>query len=125
MGDRANLWRGRRWAELVALTLQVEGIESASPRAIARSAASFGDDGPMPDIEGVPGVWLDTAAASFTVLGSYLDTAASAAEMEGLGRVPAVALYRQRRPAAEAYAVVRLSDLARLVLAAQKTQATS
>jgi hypothetical protein len=121
MGDRANLWRGRRWAELVALTLQVEGITTAAPRAQSRSAATFADDGPHPDIEGVPGIHLDAAAASLAALGSYLDAAASAADMAGQGRIPALALYRQRRPAADAYAVLRLSDLARLVLAADNS----
>ncbi len=120
MGDTRNRWRGERWRELVALTMQVEGIETATPRATPRSAAAFSDDGPRPDVDGVPGVWLDTAAARFESLGAYLDAAAFSADLDG--RVPVVALYRQRHPARDAYAVLRLSDLARLVLAAEEAK---
>jgi hypothetical protein len=121
VGDLSNRWRGRRWRELVALQLQADGIETATPRALSRSASAFADDGPRPDIEGVPGIHLDAAAASFAAMGSYLDAATSAADLAGQGRIPALALYRQRRPASESYAVLRLSDFALLVLAANST----
>ncbi len=119
MGDLSNRWRGQRWRELVALQLQADGIETATARTLTRSASAFGDDGPRPDIEGIPRVHLDAAAAQLAKLGSYLDAAASAAELAGQGRIPALALYRQRRPASESYVVLQLADFARLVRAAE------
>ena len=118
MGDKSNRWRGQRWRELVALQFQAAGISTATARALPRSAATFSDTGPHPDIDGIPGIHLDTAAASFASMGAYLDAACSAAAMAGDGNVPAVALYRQQRPSSDAYVVLRLADFIKLAIAA-------
>lgn len=116
----SNPWKGQRWRELVQLQLQAAGIQTATARAYRKPSEAFSDDAVLrPDIDGVPGVWLDTAMSTFARLGTYLDHAAFAADTEGAGRVPAVALYRQQHPTSEAYAVLRLADLARLVQDAQ------
>lgn len=115
MGDLSNRWRGQRWRELVALQLQVSGIETARVRPLPRKISEeLAEEGARPDIEGVPGWHLDAAADIQSRLSVRLDAAEQSARFAGTPHA-AVALYRQGRPTSEAYVVMSLGTFAQLV----------
>lgn len=123
MPDMRNRFRGDRWRELVALALQVAGIETASARPTLPKGQRhrvFEEGGLKPDIRGVPGVHLNAGAIQLERLGSYLDSTASGAGLAGDDSIPALCVYRQNRPVAEAYTILTLGDFARLVQRAQE-----
>jgi hypothetical protein len=119
VGDLSNRWRGQRWRELVALQLQASGIETAHVRPLPRKISEeLAEEGARPDIEGVPGWHLDAAADIQSRLSVRLDAAEQSARFAGTSRA-AVALYRQGRPASEAYVVMSLGTFAQLVAQAE------
>lgn len=116
--------RANRWRAVVALVLQAAGVPAASRPAARRvSEEAFGIE---PDVYGLPGVHIVASPVAWSRVSNYLSRAVLAADERGLGDVPVLVIPHQQHEPADAYAVMRLSDLARLALDAHRgrSQAT-
>jgi len=123
-----NRWRSARFREAVSLQLQVYGLEQATPTPIpgprALSESLSDDPPPLSHIEGVPG-WAFGVHADVRQgerLGPQLDAAEQAARLTGREHFGVIA-YRRERATSDAFAILTLSELAALILAAQLREA--
>ena len=116
--------RANQWRAVVALVLQAAGIPAESrPAARRASEEAFGIE---PDIYGVPGLHIVASPVAWSRVSVYLNRAVLGADERGQGDVPVLVLPRQQYEPGDAYAVLTLSDLAKLALDAAKgrSQAT-
>ena len=117
--------RANRWRATVALVFQAAGIPAESrPAARRASEELFGN---KPDVSGVPGVHIVASPIAWSRVSNYLSRAVLAADERGLGDVPVLVIPHQQHDPADAYAILALSDLARLALDAHRgrSQATA
>ncbi|MCI1019392.1 hypothetical protein HWD99_12215 [Microbacterium sp. C5A9] len=104
---------------LTAYYLSSEGFD-AEPSPIHSKISTALDAGLVPDVTGIPGVWVDVSARGNHRLSTDLDSARATAAMAGY---PVTALVQTRggRGIDEAFAVLTLSGLAKLARAAAST----
>ena len=115
--------RANRWRATVALVFQAAGIPAESrPAARRASEEAFGIE---PDVYGVPGLHVVASPIGWSRVSVYLNRAVLGADERGQGDVPVLVLPRQQYEPGDAYAVLTLSDLARLALDAQKGRAAA
>jgi hypothetical protein len=104
--------RANRWRATVALVLQAAGFPAESrpaARRISEEAFTF-----EPDVNGVPGLHIVASPVAWARVSTYLTKAVGDADERGQGDVPVLVLPRQQHEPASAYAILLLSDLARL-----------
>lgn len=117
MGDLSNKFRGRAFKELVALTLQAQGLDDAHVPTVPARVLSEGLDGPLEaDIEGLPSSWwVETSAGIRDTLSARLDAAEQSAALAGRKHA-AVVQYRQahghHRATVDSFVVMRLETFA-------------
>ncbi len=87
--------------------------EHGQPDAARAYGAGRPDD--VGDIVGVHGYAIECKAHKALTLAAWIDEAVREATHVGAGTIPVVIAKRRNRPTEEAYAVCRLTDLARLI----------
>lgn len=98
--------------ELAAAFLETAGFDAHPTPVISKISEGIGRP-PRPDVEGVPGVWIDVSARGAHRLSVDLDAAKSTAVDAGFP-VTVLVQHRSGRGIAEAYAILTLDDFAKL-----------
>ena len=117
-GNR-NAATGAAIRELIALTLSRHGVPAQPRRHLAKISTHLGD-AVMPDVEVGGGVWIDTTSRLRHKFSIDLDAARTAADLAGRD-VAVLVQWRGGRPPEDAYAVLSLLDLSKLLRAAERT----
>jgi hypothetical protein len=119
-----NASRRLHWAmtELVATFLLGEGF-NAKAKPVHRRISSSLDYALVPDVDGIPGVYLDVSARGDHRLSADLDSVREGAAVAGYP-VSVLVQHRAGRGVDEAYAVMTLSDFAKLSRAAEPISAS-
>lgn len=101
--------------ELVSFYFQGEGFDSTAKPVYSKISDAI-DVAGIPDVTGVPGVWISVANRGSHRLSNDLDAAQEEAATAGF-RVTALIAPRPGREIAQGYAVMTVSDFAQLARA--------
>lgn len=105
--------------ELVAFFLAGEGFDAKAKPVHTRISSAL-EYAMVPDVDGLPGVYLDVSARGSHRLSTDLDNARESATIAGYP-VTALVQHRGGRGIDEAYAILTLADLAKLARSAGRT----
>lgn len=105
--------------ELVSVFLRGEGFDAEATPVHTKISTAL-DAGLMPDVAGVPDVWLDVSARGAHRLSVDLDSARRTASIAGYP-VTALIQHRGGRGVEEAFAILTLADFAKLATSAEQT----
>jgi Holliday junction resolvase len=94
---------------------EVVRVLRAAGHAFAERAYGAGRPGDVGDIDGLPGFCIEAKCHRALDLAGWVDEAVTEAANAGAGVVPVVVAKRRGKPAEDAYAVMRLTDFARLI----------
>ena len=101
--------------ELTALFLSAQGIDATATPIHAKISSAL-EHGIRPDVDGIPGVWIDVSARGDHRLSVDLDSARESAAVAGYP-VTALIQHRGGRGIDAAFVVLELGDFVKLLRA--------
>ncbi|MET2012359.1 hypothetical protein ABXJ56_12450 [Microbacterium chocolatum] len=110
-----NLTDALRFREGVALYAMLSGLDSARARPMRRRISDALGDGILPDVDGIPNVWIETSSRISYRFGEDLDQARRLAD-DGGRKYAALVQHRSGRPLGDSFVVMSLEDWSALAV---------